>query len=646
MTEQEQTRLQQLIQLWKQEHDATAARFVEERKNLPLRERIQRGLALERLSLLDVEPAPGGRLLLWIQPEKSGALESLRLGSGAPVRLWWDEPDSEDALPATVARVRRDRIGVMITGDLPSRLEEGLFCLDREEPQATFERGQKALTRLLQAEPRTPQARLRSLLFGEADPEFEPQKTLSPLDSRLNDSQQEAVAFALSAHSLALIHGPPGTGKTRTLVEVIRQALKQGRTILATAASNAAVDNLAERLLDADVPLLRLGHPARVSERIEAHTLDARLEKTEAWVLSRRWTQEARELQRTLRKRSERGQLNWSEKKAMRQEITRLFRDARRQLQGTQKSIVQQARLICATAAGADVAVLGDRRFDLVVLDEATQATDPIALVALSRGECAVMAGDPCQLPPTVISQEAESEGLGTTFFERMAAEGGAAWLRLLKVQYRMHSGLMSFPSESMYNGLLEAAEGNKEHLLEHLEGVEADPLRAEPLCFVDTSGKGWEEVREEEDPSTSNPEEATRVAAEVRRLLSRGLPAQEIAVISPYYAQVRLLRSLLEEEVRGGLEVDTVDGFQGREKEAVVVALVRCNEQAEIGFLKDIRRMNVAITRARRFLLVVGDSATVGSHPYYAGFLEAAEEQGGWQSVWEDDAPLFERWE
>jgi superfamily I DNA and/or RNA helicase len=195
----------------------------------------------------------------------------------------------------------------------------------------------------------------------------------------------------------------------------------------------------------------------------------------------------------------------------------------------------------------------------------------------------------------------------------------------------------MQFPSDSMYQGKLQAAPAASEHTLEQL-GVRADPLRPGPLVFLDTAGKGFSEERSEDDPSTRNPGQAERVAVEVRRLLSRGLPASELGVITPYDAQVRALRERLRDACHAGLEIASVDGFQGREKEAIVVDLVRCNERAELGFLRDRRRMNVALTRAKRFLMVVGDSATLAGDAYYQAFMDAAERAGGSVSAWSDD--------
>ncbi|MCB9644720.1 MAG: AAA family ATPase [Myxococcales bacterium] len=635
-------RLERLEALWQQERDATHARFLEERRAKTLAERVGEGYALTELRIVEVDAAPGGRLLLWLITMAKEGLDKLRIGSGDPVRLWWDDPDSPEAVMGVVSRRRGERLGVMVD-DLVDRLEQGNFSLDRDDPQVTFQRGAQAILAFKQAQGGKDSARLREIFFGQSPALFASKPTLHWADAGLNEPQQEAVRMALSAEDVALIHGPPGTGKTRTLVEVVVQAVRRGESVLATAASNTAVDNLAERLVDAGISLVRLGHPARVSAKIEAHTMDAKLEKTEEFAMARRWMREAREIRNRIERKISRGELPRAERLTLKEEARGLMQDARKHLKGAQEMILGQAQVICATAAGADSSVMGKRRFDLVVLDEATQAVDPLALSALSRARRVVMAGDPMQLPPTIIDPDAERQGLGETIFARLYEEQRDKLLAMLTIQYRMHETIMTFPSDELYGGALIAAEGNREHRLEQLPDVAEDPLRAHPLIFLDTAGKGWTETSSQEDPSVANPEQAERVAAEVLRLLGRGVAPVDVAVITPYYAQVRALRELLSEPYHQGLEIDTVDGFQGREKEAIIVDLVRSNDDGQIGFLKDIRRMNVALTRARRFLLVVGDSATLGSEAFYQSFLEYAQCMDGWLSAWDDEAPPFE---
>lgn len=636
MHTQVQQALQELRRLWKQEQKTTHQQFLEERKLLTLEERVEQGLALRDLEVADVDYAPGRRTRLWLQVPDPRALEDLRISSGSPVRLWWDAPDSLSAVPATVARRSSEKLAVIIDGDPDERLENGTFHLDRDAPQHTFERGLRALDLFLGAASGSDAARLGAVLFGVREPEFAPKAPLRPLDPQLNGPQRQAVELALSARDVALIHGPPGTGKTRTLVEVIRQAVAQGQRVLATAASNTAVDNLAERLVEHQIKLVRLGHPARISATMEAHTMDAWLERSGVFKMTASWARDAA----TLRRKAARSQ-DKAQRRQFYREASDITRDVRDQIQRQQQRVLGQVQVICATAAGSDISMLEEESFDLVVLDEATQAPTPVALVPLSRAPRVVMAGDPHQLPPTVIDMEAAREGLQRTLFEELAPLRPEA-VQMLTIQHRMHEDLMRFPSQSMYQGRLEASPAVARQTLEDL-GIPTDSLRPGPLVFIDTAGRGWEEERRQDDPSTSNPGQAQRTSAEVLRLLGRGVPAQDIAVITPYHAQVRLLRELLRQPLAQGLDLGTVDSFQGREKEVILVDLVRSNERGELGFLQDTRRMNVALTRARRLLIVIGDSATIGAHPFYADFLAEVERQAGaWISAWSDEAPLW----
>jgi superfamily I DNA and/or RNA helicase len=255
---------------------------------------------------------------------------------------------------------------------------------------------------------------------------------------------------------------------------------------------------------------------------------------------------------------------------------------------------------------------------------------DPIALAALQRGGILVLAGDPRQLPPTVLSQEAAVAGLSSTLFERISGRFGSSVTHMLEVQYRMPDALMAFPSSSMYDGRLVAAPGNREHSLSDLPGVKPErPSRPAPWLVLDTSQLPSLEQQSPDGTSYFHPEHAALTAAEVKRLLARGVPPTEVAAITPYQAQVRQLSELLSAELAAGVEIGSVDGFQGREKEAVVVDLVRHNKGQEIGFLRDVRRTNVAITRAKRFLVVIANVQTLNGHQYYRALFEAAERAG-----------------
>lgn len=625
--------LQKLAELWRLEGVANAARAAALRRDTPLKTRVERGDAIRNAEVDDVVAAAGGRSSLWV-----AAAGELRIKPGDPLRLWWgDDPDDAESLVRAIAGRRRSgQLALMVDGDPPDRLLSGHFHVDRDDPNATFERGARALQVFVEAGPDTDAGRLRPVFYGDRVPGLDVPRDWRPLDEALNGAQRAAVAYALSALEAAVIHGPPGTGKTRTLVEVVRQSAGRGESVLACAMSNIAVDHLAAGLVDAGLSVVRLGHPARVSPALEAQSLDRLLEQTEAYKLARSWSAEANQLRQKTLRRKDRGSADRRDLREAFSEARRLERDARDALRRAQGVLLDQADVVCATAAGSDADLLAGRRFDLLVLDEATQTPDPVALVAAKRARRVVLAGDHQQLPPTLIDADAAAAGLAHTLFERLIERAPPA-VRMLTVQYRMHADLMAFPSQSRYEGRLQADTSVATHRLEDL-GVAPDPLRLAPLVLMDTAGKGWDD---ESDPDGSwrNPGQAARTAAEVVRLVGRGVAPADIAVITPYNAQRRLLAELLPE----GVELGTVDGFQGREKEAVVLDLVRSNPDGKVGFVADRRRLNVAFTRARRFLLVIADTATLGGHPDFAAFQDVVDQQGGWVSAWSDEAEPFE---
>jgi superfamily I DNA and/or RNA helicase len=452
----------------------------------------------------------------------------------------------------------------------------------------------------------------------------------------LNEPQLDAVAFALAAKDVAVIHGPPGTGKTTTVVELIRQAVARGDRVLACAASNHAVDNLLEKLLAAGERPVRLGHPARVVPELRDRALDILVEKHPDARQARKVARDAFALFRKADKwTKEKPQPG--EKAALRKEARDLLGEARKLEALAAERVLDEARVICATLTGLDSEVLGRRRFDLAVLDEACQSTEPASWLPLLRANRVVLAGDHCQLPPTVVSPEAAERGLSVSLMERLVGLLGPTITRLLTVQYRMHAAIMGFSSAEFYGNELIADESVIGHRLCDLPGVRAEPLTETPVQFIDTAGAGYDEEAEEDTESRLNRDEAKLAAAKVRQLLDAGLTPEQVAVITPYRGQVRLLRDLLADVP--GLEVDSVDGFQGREKEVVVITLVRSNREGEIGFLADTRRTNVALTRARRKLVVIGDSATLANDPFYGRLLTYCEGTGAYSSVWEEPA-------
>ena len=606
-----------------------------------LAERVALGVALSNLRIVDERSAPGERVRVRVTVPDAVDLDNLRIAPGDPVRLWAEHPDEPHAVRGVVERREEQSLWLMLDRAVDEIDRD--YALDPEVPEVTFDRGDVAIQRAKTALATSDLARLRDVAAGIKAPRPIASVTWTPIDDELDDRQRAAVDAALRSGDIALIHGPPGTGKTRTLVEVVRQRVARGERVLCAAPSNTAVDNLGLRLSEAGARAVRLGHPARVAPALQALTLDAQVDADGATKLAREWHDRARALRKSAAGR------HGSEAKALWQEARALDQDAAREIANSERAIVGRAEVILATCVGCDHPLLGDTIFDCVIVDEATQAADPLLLIALARAKVAVLAGDPQQLGPVVVGGPAAEATLGSTVFERLTAEAGV----MLEQQHRMHEQIMTFPSRSKYDGRLRASAAVVGHQLDDL-GITPDPLRPRPLWLVDTAGKDWIEERTDFDPggslnnmpafhfdpSTFNSGNAERVAAEARRLLSRGLAPTEVAIIAAYSAQARRLRELLKAERAAGLEIGTVDGFQGREKEAVIVDLVRSNERGEIGFLANTRRMNVALTRAKRFLLVVADSATLGEHPYYAQFIQYIDEIDAHGSAWSDDAP------
>ncbi|QDU26088.1 ATP-dependent RecD-like DNA helicase [Anatilimnocola aggregata] len=594
------------------------------------------GASLVGLTLRDETTGLGGRAILTLgKRDLTQSLPWTRLSTGSPILLSEEKVDDGATVRGIVSWRDKQTIELALAYSPEAVADRPTWRVDLSNDEIARDRQRFALQRALSAE-KGRLFELRGALLGEESPEFKPAIAPAelPAGTLLNASQREAIAFALSAQDVAIIHGPPGTGKTTTVAELIRQAAARGEKVLATAPSNMGVDNLLERLLRAGVKAVRLGHPARVLPELREHTLDLLVENHPDLKVARRLLKEARVL-RDQASRFKRAKPARGAKQEMRAEAKELIADATQIERQVIAELLDGAEVLCVTLTGLDHEVLGPRQFDLAVIDEACQSTEPACWIPLLRSQRLILAGDHCQLPPTVVATEAQREGFGVSLQERLIKRYGEKLIsRRLTVQYRMHTAIMQFSSREFYNNELVADPSVASHLLCDLPEIERMPLTETPLEFVDTAGASYNEEQEPDGESRRNPEEARLVEKKVDALLAAGVAPSEIAVISPYGAQVRLLRELLGED---GPEVDTVDGFQGREKEVVVLSLVRSNSTGEIGFLSDTRRMNVALTRARRKLIVIADSSTIGGHPFYARLLEYFDQQGAYRTVWEE---------
>jgi DNA polymerase alpha-associated DNA helicase A len=438
------------------------------------------------------------------------------------------------------------------------------------------------------------------------------------MDPTLNDSQKDAIRFALASKDISLIHGPPGTGKTHTLIELIMQMVQRKKRILVCGPSNVSVDNIVERLAPKKVPVVRIGHPARLLPSVLEHSLEVLTQTSDAGNIVKDVRKEIDTKQASIRKTK-----TGRERRAIYDDLKQLRKEFRERESKCVDNLVRESSVVLATLHGAGGHQLKNQKFDVVIIDEASQALEAQCWIPLLSADKVVLAGDHLQLPPTVKSTNLKSknakEGIdkekGTadkevlkgvslerTLFDRLLSLHGPGIKRMLTTQYRMHEKIMRFPSDELYESKLMAAHSVKARLLADLPyDVEGTDDTQEPLVFWDTQGGDFPEQAEDKEignkeallgESKSNEMEAMVVARHVAHLIDAGVKPEHIAVITPYNGQLALLSQMLREKYPG-LELGSVDGFQGREKEAVVVSLVRSNEEHEVGFLGEKRRLN-----------------------------------------------------
>ncbi|RZN39837.1 MAG: IGHMBP2 family helicase [Methanophagales archaeon ANME-1-THS] len=635
----------------------------EEMRRLSGREREEKGRAFLKMKGKSQGLGLGGKHLVRFRKQHDGvALPETEIEVGDLVLVShagtapWDEANPL----GTVAERTLYALTVAFDDAPPDFVYRKDLRIDLFVNDVTFQRMMGAIKKFK----RLSQSR-KDILLGATRPSFGTKKKLEFFNPALNTSQREAVLRSLAAEDFFLIHGPPGTGKTITCVEVIMQLIKRGMRVLAAADSNVAVDNLVERLDTLGVDVVRIGHPARVIPSLRKRSLDYLIQHDPDYIKAQELRERAHRLkermkgvivpeQRWRRGLSDEAIIAFAREgrtvrgipveklKGMRrwltvkQRIDKLFSIARELERSAINGIIEDAEVICATNSTAGSELLKGERFDYAIIDEATQATEPSSLIVLLKAERFIMAGDHKQLPPTILNEEAASGSLSKSLFERLLEVHGDKVRVMLDVQYRMNEEIAAFPSSEFYGGKLRAHERVKSQTLKdvipksHQGAFEPDDVQ--PLVFIDTGGSAeFRERTRRGSTSKENVAEAKLVRDIAERVLSLGIRPEEMAIISPYDDQVSLIKTLLPVD---GLEIKTVDGFQGREKEVVIVSFVRSNKSGEIGFLRDLRRLNVSITRAKRKLVLIGDSTTLATDECYKRLIESAKERGAYKRV------------
>lgn len=461
---------------------------------------------------------------------------------------------------------------------------------------------------------------LMSQLFGQIHgtspfgSKEETSRALEWKNQRLNDSQKSAVKGMLGSDGMTILHGPPGTGKTTTIIEGVLQLINDGKRVLITAPSNAAVDNVAKGLLNYQTKILRVGNTTKVDDDIFPFTLEGQLKDSKESKSIKKLKIRAEELRRmSYQYKRNFGKAEREQRKALIQEVKRIRKEIRDMQDYAAQKSFENADVVLGTPIGIHNALQKDAEFDVLVVDEAGQAIEPLAWVVFPFAQKWVLAGDPFQLPPTVLSDKATQMGFDVSILEHAFKQ--CQDVRFLDTQYRMRSSIAQFSNDYFYEGKLQTPDDQKD------SGTH--------VVFYDTAGTGFEEKAGEDGRSLTNEGELEVIQ---KMIEANNWKPKEIGFISPYAGQVQLAKSMLSKEIK----VSTIDSFQGQEMPIIIVSLVRSNQDGNIGFLKDYRRMNVALTRAKEKLIVVGDSATIGMDSFYDQFLKYVETVEGYQSAWE----------
>jgi ATP-dependent RNA/DNA helicase IGHMBP2 len=550
--------------------------------------------------------------------------------------LFSNHDAQQDRIEGTISHISGNRLKLSLrTDELPDWSRDGKLGIDVVFDENSYSEMENALKTAPIVADKKEEGHLIQTLIGNIPASFN--NTLYPFASaKLNAKQNEAVNKILQANELAIVHGPPGTGKTTTLVQAIKALLKQQpQQILVTAPSNAAVDLLTEKLSDEGLNVVRIGNPARVNERQMNLTLDAKISTHSSAKEIKRLKRQAAEY-RDLAQKYKRsfGAAERDQRKALFNEARNIRQEVERTEQYIVDDVLRKANIITATLVGANHYTIKNLRFNTVVIDEAAQALEPSCWIPILKAKKVIMAGDHHQLPPTIRSADAAKQ-LGTTLMEKLVQLHPQAVV-LLQEQYRMHKNIMGFSSKEFYN----------DELIAH-SSVASETLFSndEPFLFIDTAGCGFDE--KQEGTGLSNPEEASFALKHLSQYVQQLTEAYDtssfpsIGVIAPYRHQIELLKEYVAshpqlQQFVSAITVNTIDSFQGQERDVVYISLTRSNAESAIGFLSEVRRMNVAITRARKKLVLIGDSATLSQYSFYDDLINYAHSIEAYKSAWE----------
>lgn len=623
-----------LQDLLKIERDEDKQNFLRLAETTSITERRAAGMAWYPVAIRGTEPSRGDYITVELERTTHQDI-SHQFRFGASAAFFSNHNPKTDRVEGVVNFQGGNRVKITLRiEELPEWADDGKLGIDLLFDQNSYQEMELALKQASAIYANAKENHLVEVLTGAKSPAFDETLPKEAFPS-LNSSQEAAAQNILSAQELAIVHGPPGTGKTTTLVQAIKiLALQQHEQVLVVAPSNTAVDLLSEKLANEGLDVLRIGNPARVSEKLAGLTLDSKISAHSYHKQIKQLKKQAAEYKNMAHKYKRNfGKAEREQRKALFDEAHKIMREVDRSEQFIVDDLITKAQVITATLVGAAHYTIRDKKFKTVVIDEAGQALEPACWISILKAGKVVLAGDHLQLPPTIKSAKAAKDGLSITLLEKLAGLYPQAVV-LLEEQYRMNEVIMGFSSQEFYDNRLKAYPAIANQRL--FEGDQS-------LIFIDTAGAGYHEKLE--GTSSTNPEEAAFVISHLEHLAHEIQSTQQtfpsVAVISPYKEQISILDELFKaspvfSDYQDKIAVNTIDSFQGQERDVVYISMTRSNNNGEIGFLSDTRRMNVAMTRARKKLVVVGDSATIAQLPFYADFITYAEQHGGYQSVWD----------
>jgi ATP-dependent RNA/DNA helicase IGHMBP2 len=613
----------QLLKAFQDEAKTERDAYLNKLSDKSIADRIKQGITIYPLEISDIQYFVGDSWKIILNIKKNLPM-NCELNEGSPISIF----RGDESKFGVLSRISESTLTVIIDGDTPDWMEEGQVGIDLFYSEKSYKEGERALNRLLENEKEIKNKRDLYLGYKKIQPEFSKLRSNS-LSAKFNPSQKLAIERIITTQDCLVVQGPPGTGKTSVLAEAIRILVKDGNRVLLSTPTNSALDLLLRKCIEQELQPVRLGQITKVSDDLIPFTLDGLID---SHFLSKQIQKYKREME-NLRKKANKYHRNFNSKLAEeRKETWKEFNGIREIIKNTERQIEKEIlRLynpILATNVSASNKILNKERFDICIIDEAIQSLEPLAWIPILKSDRIVLAGDENQLPPTILSG---NKMLMNTLFSKMVKNfQGTERLVFLNTQYRMEEEILGFSNQEFYNNRISSDSSIKDRPKIY------KPLFTSSLVFIDTAGAGYEEAQSFQSESYKNHGEAGLISIVLKEIINQlSISANDIGIIAPYREQIMELKDALK-DFPTELEISTVDSFQGREKDVIFLSMTRSNENNEVGFLKDYRRMNVSLTRARKLLIVVGDSSTLVSDNFYNRFIKYCQDNCDYRSAYE----------